>query len=256
VAAIQDRVADRLPIGEIQPSPRNPRQRVEMIAELADSMRAHGQLQPIVVRPLAGGYEMIAGHRRLEAARLLGWTEIAAVVRDETDDQAYILMLVENLQREDLTPKEEAAALEVLVRERKWSLRKVAEQIKRSHVYVSKRLRVFDDPSLAPLVLTNKMPVSTAEELLRVTDDNKRTEFARHAIDERWGQAEARRTVREWKVTYHSDGPDRSGPRLAARIRALADELTEFEVATLSTREQREVRHLLDVLSRLQPGRT
>jgi len=102
------------------------------------------------------GYEMIAGHRRLEAARRLGWTEIAAVLRDESDDQAYILTLVENLQREDLQPKEEAAALEVLVRDRAAGpTRQVGEAIKRSHIYVSRRLRVFDDPALAPLVLQN-----------------------------------------------------------------------------------------------------
>jgi hypothetical protein len=69
-----------------------------------------------------------------------------AVVRDETDEQAYILTLVENLQGEDLSPKEEAAALEVLVRERGWSTRQVGEAIKRSAIHVSRRLRVFDDP--------------------------------------------------------------------------------------------------------------
>jgi ParB family chromosome partitioning protein len=77
VAAVEDRIADRVPIAEIQPSPRNPRHRVEAIAELADSLRAHGLLQPIVVRPVGAGYELIAGHRRLEAARVLGWAEIA-----------------------------------------------------------------------------------------------------------------------------------------------------------------------------------
>jgi ParB family chromosome partitioning protein len=84
------------------------------------------------VRPSGNGYELIAGHRCLEAAKLLGWSEIVAVVRDETDDQAYILTLVENLQREDLSPREEAAALEVLVRERGWCIRQVGEAIKRS----------------------------------------------------------------------------------------------------------------------------
>src|SRR5439155_2835876 len=70
VAAVEDRIADRLPVAAIQSSPRNPRQRVEGIAELADSLRAHGLLQPVVVRPSGAGYELIAGHRRLEAAKL------------------------------------------------------------------------------------------------------------------------------------------------------------------------------------------
>jgi ParB/RepB/Spo0J family partition protein len=123
-----------------------------------------------VVRRQGAVYELVARHRRLDAAKQVGWTEIAAVVREETDDQAYILTLVENLQRGALTPKEEAAALEVLVRERGWSTRQVGEAIKRSHIYVSRRLRVFEDLVLAPLVLDAGLAVSTAEELLRASD--------------------------------------------------------------------------------------
>jgi ParB family chromosome partitioning protein len=160
---VDDRLVHSLPLASIEPSPRNPRHpREDGIGELAGSLQAHGLLQPVVVRRRGTQYELIAGHRRFEAAKLAGWTEIAAVVRDETDDQAYILTLVENLQREDLTPKEEASALEVLVRERKWSTRQVGEAIKRSHIYVSRRLRVFEDPVLAPLVLQDGLAVSTA----------------------------------------------------------------------------------------------
>src|SRR5207244_7526637 len=134
-------------------------------------LRAHGLLQPIVVRRSGKGYELIAGHRRHAAAKVLGWAQIDAVVREKTNDQdAYILTLVENLQREDLSPREEAAALEVLVRERGWSTRQVGEALKRSHMYVSKRLRVFEDDALAAPVLSGSLPVSTAEEFLRVED--------------------------------------------------------------------------------------
>jgi ParB/RepB/Spo0J family partition protein len=173
-------------IDSIEPSPRNPRQHMGDVGELADSLREHGLLQPIVVRRRDGGYQLLAGHRRLKAARQLGWTKIAAVVRDETDEQAYIMTLVENLQREDLQPKEEAAALEVLVRERGWSTRQVGEAIKRGPMYVSRRLRVFEDETLAPLVLTDQLAVSTAEELLVVADIDKRAELAQQAVDERW----------------------------------------------------------------------
>jgi ParB family transcriptional regulator, chromosome partitioning protein len=128
---VDDRLVHSLPTTSIRPSQRNPRQRID-VDELVESLRAYGLLQPIVVRRRGAGYELIAGHRRYEAARRLGWSEIAAVVRDETDEHAYILTLVENLQREDLEPKEEAAALEVLVRERGWSTRQVGEAIKRS----------------------------------------------------------------------------------------------------------------------------
>jgi ParB family chromosome partitioning protein len=234
VAAVEDRIADRLPVAEIQPSRRNPRHRIEAIAELADSLRAHGLLQPIVVRPVDAGYELIAGHRRLEAAKVLGWTEIAAVVRDESDDQAYILTLVENLQREDLSPKEEATALEVLVRERGWSTRQVGEAVKRSHMYVSKRLRVFEDATLAARVLSDKLAVSTAEELLRIDDTAARRQIADRAVVEQWGQARARREVREWKVTFQPTPSDQRSMRVLELVDQLRKVLAAGPVADLT----------------------
>ncbi|MBV9322861.1 MAG: ParB/RepB/Spo0J family partition protein [Chloroflexi bacterium] len=247
VAPVNDRIVYQLAVDQIQPSPRNPRQHPNSIDELADSLRAHGLMQPVVVRRLGTDYQLIAGHRRLEAAKTLGWTEIAAMVREESDDQAYILTLVENLQREDLTPREEAAALEVLVRERGWSTRQVGEAVKRSPMYVSKRLRVFEDPVLADPVLTNQLTVSTAEELLRASED-KRKQLVEQAIAERWGQSDARQAVAECKVTLQSRP---TPPRLASRLRALSDELAAVESGSLSTREKRELRHLAAVLSRL-----
>jgi len=202
------------------------------IDELADSLRAHGLLQPVVVRRRGAGYELVAGHRRLEAAKQVGWTEIAAVVRDETDDQAYILTLVENLQREDLTPKEEAAALEVLVRERGWSTRQVGEAIKRSHIYVSRRLRVFEDPALAPLVLQAGLAVSTAEELLRAPDAGTRQRLAAEAAAANWTPGDARQAVARvrWNESFQDE---QSSEQVAERIRALREELARLEAASL-----------------------
>ena len=243
---VDDRLVHALPIASIQPSPRNPRQHIGDVEELAESLQAHGLLQPVVVRRRGRGYELIAGHRRLEAARRLGWAEIAAVVRDETDDQAYILTLVENLQREDLQPREEAAALEVLVRERGWSTRQVGEAIKRSHIYVSRRLRVFDDPALAPLVLRNGLAVSTAEELLRAPDAEARKQLAAEAAAANWTPADARRAVKQakWNESFQRADPP---PRLASHIRALCDELAGLEPGTLPKRARRELLRLLEL---------
>jgi ParB family chromosome partitioning protein len=240
--AVQDRLTHSLPVESIEPSPRNPRIRADSVAELAESLRVHGLLQPVVVRRRDAGYQLIAGHRRLEAARVLGWVEIAALVRDETDDQAYILTLVENLQRENLTAREEAAALEVLVRERGWSTREVGEAVKRSAMYVSRRLRVFDDPVLAPLVLQDQLAVSTAEELLREPDADARRLLANKAVSERWTQPAARREVAARRnVTLQVS------PQLASRIRALANELVDLEPSALSARARRELARLLEI---------
>src|SRR6266567_2193063 len=97
-------------VDRIDPSPRNPRRRLGQLQELADSLREHGLLQPIVVRahPTSPDrYELVAGHRRLAAAQSLGWSNISAVVRSAESDEAYVLTLVENLQRQDLSPREE-----------------------------------------------------------------------------------------------------------------------------------------------------
>jgi ParB family chromosome partitioning protein len=204
VRAVDDRVVHLVALTDIHPSPHNPRHAFGNIAELAASLAEHGLLQPVVVRQVGPhSYELIAGHRRLEAARTLGWTEIAAQVRDETTEQAYILTLVENLQREDLTPREEAAALEVLLRERGWTTRQVGEAIKRSHAYVSRRLRVFEDEALAPLVLKDEspLPVSTAEELLGVADVDLRRSLAQQAADEGWERPQVRAAVRDAATT-------------------------------------------------------
>lgn len=245
VAPVVDRIADALPVNAIQPSPRNPRQSLTGIDELAASIKVHGLMQPIVVRPIANGYELVAGHRRLEAARLLGWTEIAAVVRDETEDQAYILTLVENLQREDLTAKEEASALEVLVRERGWTTRQVGEAIKRSHVYVSRRLRVFEDDVLAPMVLARGLTVSTAEELLRTTDVATRKELAAQAADQQWTWGQARRAVADL-------GTVRSNwESVALHLRALVNDSPDVDSDKLTVADRKLLRRAIAALRRL-----
>jgi ParB family chromosome partitioning protein len=242
---VDDRPSDYVAIDQVRVSPRNPRHAVEGLDELAASLQEYGLLQPVVVRRVNGVYELIAGHRRLAAARRLGWQQIAAVVRDETDDQAYLLTLTENLQRDDLTPKEEAAALEVLVRERGWTTRQVGEAIKRSHIYVSRRLRVFEDPVLAPLVLEHKLSVSSAEELLRIPDEETRRELAFRAVEANWSWAEARRAISELGTGRSKvDG-------LLAQLRRVVADAAWIEPDSLTSAERKQVRQARAALGRL-----
>jgi len=245
VPAVQDRIVHEVPVGDVRPSPRNPPHQTGGIDELADSIGTHGLLQPVVVRVVAGAYELIAGHRRLAAVKRLGWSKVPAVVRDEDQADAYILTLVENLQREDLSPKEEAAALEVLMRERGWTTRQVGEAIKRSHMYVSRRLRVFEDVVLAPLVLKNRLAVSTAEELLRAPDPAIRKELAEHAADERWTLGETRRAVSDF-------GTDRSKwATVASHLRGIVANAAEIDAETLSAADRKLVRRAVTSLRRI-----
>jgi ParB family transcriptional regulator, chromosome partitioning protein len=230
-----------IPVAQIAPSPRNPRRRAVGIEELAESLREYGLLQPVVVRPIGERFELIAGHRRFEAARRLGWSHIPAIERHEQPTDAYILTLVENLQRADLSPREEAAALEVLIRERGWGTREVAGAIKRSPAYVSKRLRVFEDPMLAPAVLANKLSVSAAEELLAV-DAARRYDLLARAVEHGWDRAQVRRAAARPRGAAGQAAATRAS--VARSARELRGLLRERGAAGLTQADRRELRLL------------
>ncbi len=135
-----------LPLGQLQPGRYQPRTRMDESAlqELAASIRQHGLMQPIVVRPLAAGrWEIIAGERRFRAARLAGLTEVPVLVREVGDEQALALALIENIQREDLNPLEEAQAIRRLISEFGYTHEQAAEAIGRSRSATSNLLRLL-----------------------------------------------------------------------------------------------------------------
>jgi len=237
-----------VPIEAVVPSARNPRRRRPNIEELAASIQAYGLLQPVVVRARDSRYEVIAGHRRLEAARVLGWTELPVVVRDESEDGAYLLTLVENLQRDDLSPKEEAAALEVLLRERHWSTVQVAKAINRSQPYVSKRLRVFEDPVLAPAVLDNKLSVSLAEELLSVPEA-RRYELLQVAVENSWNRQRLRQAAKQRKGPRSSRST--RPPGLTRQVLDMRTLLRDIEPSDLTEADRRALRLLFSDLTML-----
>jgi len=236
-----------VPIVSIDITGRNPRRQLSDIDQLAESIAAHGLLQPVVVRPVGQRYELIAGHRRLEALRRLGWQRVPVVVRPADVDSAYLLTLVENLQRADLQPREEAAALETLVRERGWTTRQVAAAIKRSQAYVSKRLRVFDDPLLAPAVLANQLSVSAAEELLTL-GPTLRYELLGRAVEQHWDRHRVRTVAREGLAANHNRSRHAA---LRRRVRQLRMELRDVTPEQLSEADRRELRLLFSEMSLL-----
>lgn len=127
--------------GEFQPRRNIPRQGLE---ELADSIRAQGVVQPVVLRPVNEGYELIAGERRWRAAQIAGLQEIPAVIRQAEDQAAAAMALIENIQREDLNPLEESQALKRLIEEFGLTHQQAAEAVGRSRAAVSNLLRLLD----------------------------------------------------------------------------------------------------------------
>jgi ParB family transcriptional regulator, chromosome partitioning protein len=181
----------------------------------------------------------------VEAVKMLGWSEIPAVVREDINAQAYIQTLVENLQRKDLTPVEEGFALRVLVRERGWTTHQVGAAIKRSHMFVSRRLRVFDDPVLAPLIVQTGLPVSAAEELLRAANPEMRQALASQAPSENWTPAEARKAVANAKRNDQVEDDN-----LATELKTLRKMVLDLDAEHVAPSTFAEAQRLLRALQR------
>lgn len=137
-----------LPLERIEPNPFQPRRAFEpqALEALAQSIARHGLLQPVVVRPVAEGYQLIAGERRLRACQMAGLTAVPVVIRQATDEQALLLALLENLQREDLNPLEEAQAYARLVEGFGLSQEEVAQAVGKDRSTVANALRLLKLP--------------------------------------------------------------------------------------------------------------
>jgi ParB family chromosome partitioning protein len=169
-------------VERITPNPEQPRLALDAVSldELAASIREHGVLQPILVRPLDGGeYQLIAGERRWRASKAAGLDTIPALVEEIDDDTALEISIIENLQREDLSPLDEAAMYDRMVREHGYSVRRLAQKLGKDKGYLENRLRLADAPEeVRELVSLRKDTLSHAYELLKVEDPKKRKRLA------------------------------------------------------------------------------
>jgi ParB family chromosome partitioning protein len=169
-------------VERITPNPEQPRLAMEQTSldELAASIREHGVLQPILVRPLDNGeFQLIAGERRWRASMAAGLTTIPALVEEIDDDTALEISIIENLQREDLSPLDEAAMYERMVRDHGYSVRRLAQKLGKDKGYLENRLRLADaPPEVRELVSLRKDTLSHAYELMKVEDPKKRKRLA------------------------------------------------------------------------------
>ena len=139
--------AQTLRMSDIEPNRGQPRQNFDesAIADLADSIRQHGLIEPIVVRPMdAGGYQIVAGERRWRACRMLGMSEIPAIIREYTDFETAQIALIENIQREDLNPIEEAAAYRTLMDEYSMTQEQLSKAVGKSRSAIANSVRLLN----------------------------------------------------------------------------------------------------------------
>ena len=170
-----------VPVARILPNPAQPRLSYEedSLTELADSIREHGVLQPILVRPVGSQYELIAGERRWRASRMAQRESIPAIVVEFDDETALEVSIIENLQREDVSPLEEAAMFRKMT-DLGYSLRQLAQKIGKDKGYVENRIRLAEaPPEIRELVSVRKDTISHAYELMKIRDERTRRRLAK-----------------------------------------------------------------------------
>ncbi len=224
----------QIAVDQIHPNGKQPRKRFEgeAVAGLAESIKAQGLLQPVVLRPrLEGGYELIAGERRWRAAREAGLVTVPALVREADDRDSLLLALVENVAREDLSPIEEARGYAVLIDEFGLSLGEVAERVGKSKPTVSNRIRLLELPEdVLAMIGRHELSEGHARAVLSVPDHDERRKLAKRIVREgmsvraaeraaRWSGA---RTTKERRVTTID-------PELAGRVKAAFKRVTGFD---------------------------
>jgi ParB family transcriptional regulator, chromosome partitioning protein len=234
--AAGDRMAN-LPLDLLQRGKYQPRtdMRPESLNELANSIKAQGLVQPILVRPLprpsiqeSQRYEIIAGERRWRAAQMAGLAEIPAVIRDVPDEAAVAMALIENIQREDLNPLEEARALQRLVDEFGLTHQSAAEAVGRSRAAVSNLLRLMDlADEVKELLETRRLEMGHGRALLGLTSRRQQIEVAglvaKKALSVRETEALVRRLVAP--AAAEKPEPGSGDPDIRRLERELADKL-------------------------------
>lgn len=184
-----------LRISEIEPNRSQPRKEFDeaALADLADSIREHGVIQPLLVRPLpSGGYQLVAGERRWRASRMAGLSEVPVVIRELSDHETMELALIENLQRQDLNPIEEAEGYERLMKQFGLTQEQVAKRVVKSRSAVANALRLLALPTeVRTMVSEGEISGGHARAVLAVNEADKRVEAARQMVGLSVRQSEA-----------------------------------------------------------------
>jgi len=210
-----------LPVDRIVPGRFQPRTQFEEAAleELAESLRRHGVVQPVVVRPVADGYELIAGERRWRAAQRARLATIPAIVRHCSHQEALELALIENLQREEIGPLDAARAFQRLIDEFGYTAARIAERTGKSRSTVANSLRLLRlPPTVQRQLESGALTEGHARALLGVDDPRLQEELAEYAVRNGLSVRELERRVRTWQRRArprHTAPPDPSQPLIA-----------------------------------------
>ena len=221
------RVLD-IPTDAIRPNPMQPRQVFQEagLKDLAASIRQNGILQPLTVRRTAGGWELVAGERRLRAAKLAGLTHVPCLETAADDQRSALLALVENLQRQDLHYFEEAAAIAAYLRQTGATQESAAQALGRSPSAVANKLRLLRlSPACRELLVQNGLTERHARCLLRLEDEEERLAALRHIADKQLNVAQAEQYVDQRLAQLQSTPPKRRRTFILKDVRLFLNSL-------------------------------
>lgn len=194
-----------LPISQIKPNAGQPRKNFdkEALEELAASIKANGVLQPILVRPAGDGYEIVAGERRYQASKLAGLKQVPAVVREVSDEDVFQLALIENLQRADLDPLEEAEGYRKLIQENGFTQEQLGKILSKSRSAIANALRLLELPEqVQTLIQNSEISAGHARAVLMVEGDEARERFAKKIASDKLSVRQAESLA----ALYSADG--------------------------------------------------
>ncbi|MBX7098071.1 MAG: ParB/RepB/Spo0J family partition protein [Myxococcaceae bacterium] len=215
----------RVPVDQIAADPDQPRRHFDetLLEELASSIKTQGLLQPVLVRRDGKGYRIIAGERRWRAAQRAGLTELPVVVREASDAEAFELALVENLQRSDLSPLEEAEGYRRLVEERRWTQEQVAERVGKERSTVANALRLLGlPPEVKQLLEAGELDMGHARTLLGAGRQSDMVALAREAVKDGLSVRALEAKVKEGRPAAK---PKKTEAKQSAEARQLVEDL-------------------------------
>lgn len=189
-----------IPIIKIEPNRAQPRTRFDedALQELADSIKQYGIIEPIVVQKRENHYEIIAGERRWRAAHLAGLKEVPVVVKEYSEDEIFTIALIENIQREDLNPIEEAVAYQKLIQELKLKQDEVAEKVSKSRTAITNSMRLLKlDQRVQQMLIDEMISEGHGRALLPITDSEEQFSLAMKVFDEKLSVRETEKLIKK-----------------------------------------------------------
>ena len=251
-----------LPLAQIRPNKGQPRKlfKPDELAELADSIKQNGVLQPILVRKKGDYYEIVAGERRYQAAREAGLEEVPVIIREISDDDVFKLALIENLQRSDLSPLEEASGYRQLIKEKGLTQEELAKILSKSRSTITNTLRLLDLPEEVQELDEGRLTAGHARAILAVPSDEGRVALAHKVVSEHLSVRQTESLAATFSVSQDADRPRRaplpqSFKRAARQMRLALD--TNVRVKNVRGKNKIEIEfssedelaHIVDLLA-------